>query len=46
MTLRPRLLASLALSATLAGCLGVGADHERLGDEAMARSDASAAPTP
>lgn len=27
----------------LAGCLGVGADHERLGDEALARGDASAA---
>ncbi len=38
-----RLLASLALSASLAGCFGVGADHERLGDEALARSDASAA---
>jgi hypothetical protein len=34
---------ALALGAGLSGCLGVGADHERLGDEAMARSDASAA---
>lgn len=32
-----------ALLLTLAGCLGVGADHERLGDEALARGDANAA---
>lgn len=37
------LLASLALSAGLAGCLGVGADHERLGDEALGRGDPAAA---
>lgn len=37
------LLASLTLSAGLTGCLGVGADHERLGDEALGRDDAAAA---
>ncbi|MEO6067738.1 MAG: hypothetical protein ABIQ41_07145 [Gemmatimonadales bacterium] len=33
----------LALVVLLAGCFGVGADHERLGDEALARSDAPSA---
>lgn len=33
----------LALALLLAGCFGVGADHERLGDEALVRSDAAAA---
>ena len=37
---RAALLASLVLAA---GCLGVGADHERLGDEALARGDAPTA---
>ena len=37
-----RLPFSLALLA-LAGCLGVGADHERLGDEAIGRGDAGQA---
>jgi hypothetical protein len=40
---RARIFAAFGLGAALAGCLGVGADHERLGDEAMARSDASGA---
>jgi tetratricopeptide (TPR) repeat protein len=35
--------ASLPLLLLVAGCLGVGADHERLGDEALGRGDASAA---
>lgn len=35
--------AILCLLLATAGCLGVGADHERLGDEALARGDASSA---
>lgn len=38
-----RTLAGALSVLTLAGCLGVGADHERLGDEALARGDAAAA---
>lgn len=34
---------ALLLLLATSGCLGVGADHERLGDEALARGDASAA---
>lgn len=33
----------LLLTVLAAGCLGVGADHERLGDEALARGDAPSA---
>lgn len=33
----------ILLLATLAGCFGVGADHERLGDEALAKGDAGTA---
>ena len=33
----------LLLLVALAGCFGVGADHERLGDEALARGDAATA---
>jgi tetratricopeptide (TPR) repeat protein len=32
--------APLLLALALAGCFGVGADHERLGDEALAKGDA------
>jgi tetratricopeptide (TPR) repeat protein len=38
-----RTLAGALSALTLAGCLGVGADHERLGDEAIGRGNADQA---
>ena len=38
-----RTLAGALFALVLAGCFGVGADHERLGDEALAKGDAPAA---